>query len=387
MPFAGSLTLIRIFGIRVQMHWTLLILALLITWSLAAGWFPSVLAEARPVLLILLGLAGAIGLFISIAIHELSHALVARRFHMPIERITLFLFGGVAHMDDEPPSPKAEFWMAIAGPIASLLLAFIALIATRIGVAWGAPEWALALGAYFASINLTVAIFNMLPGYPLDGGRVLRAILWAARKDIVSATRVSSTIGQFFGFALITLGVIGIFATGNFGGFWTILIGGLIIRFARQSYVALLVKQALQGASVQTFMDPDPVVVGPDATVGALMRIPPKIDDQLIYPIAREDKSLIGLVDLRKTKSVPPDQWDQHAIQEFAEPLPNDIQIQPDARADTALSKMNEAGTTELMVVKDNHLLGVLSIHSLVRQVQLHLRPRSTPTPNRPLPI
>lgn len=373
MPFEGSFTIARVFGIRVQMHWTLLILALLITWSLAAGWFPMVLEESSPLLLIALGALGAVGLFASIVIHELSHALVARRFRMPIEKITLFLFGGVAHMEDEPPTPKAEFWMAIAGPIASLLLAAVFLGAIAVGDRLQAPPWAIAMGAYLASINLTVAVFNMLPGFPLDGGRVLRSILWAIKKDIVFATRVSSLIGQGFGFTLITLGVLAIFAAGNFGGFWTILIGGLVVRFARQSYVALLVKQALRGASVRHFMDTTPIVVAPESTVGTLMRTPPRVGNQLVYPVARGDGSLIGLVDLRHTKGVPPEEWEQHLIQEFAEPISGALQVAPDTNAEKALAKMSDSGSNELLVVENNRLIGVLSIQSLVRQVQLLL--------------
>ncbi len=373
MPETGSFTLFRVFGIRVQMHWTLVLLALLITWSLYAGWFPRVLDEAPPSLLLALGIAGAIGLFASILLHELAHAMVARRFAMSVERITLFLFGGIAHMEDEPPSPKAEFLMAIAGPLMSLFLAFLAVGALAVGGAAQAPAWALALVAYLASINLTVAVFNMLPGFPLDGGRVLRSVIWAAKKDIVLATRVSSLIGQVFGVALIVFGLVAVFATGSLGGFWTVLIGGIVVRFARQSYVALLVKQALRGATVKNFMDPDPVVLTPDATVASLMRAPTRLSEQLVYPVARDDRSLVGLIDLRKTKGVPPPEWERHAVREFAEPLPEGMRIGPDADAERALRKMNAAGSTELIVVEDDRLLGVLSIHSLIRQVQLFL--------------
>lgn len=377
----SGFTLGRIFGIRVQMHWTLVLLAVLITWSLYAGWFPRVL-EASPAVRILLGLAGALGLFVSILLHELSHALVARRFAMPVERITLFLFGGVAHMEDEPPTPKAEFLMAIAGPLMSLILALLGLGALTIAGSAQAPSWVLALLAYLVSINLTIAVFNMLPGFPLDGGRVLRAAIWAVNKDIVFATRVSSLVGQTFGVALIAFGLIAVFVAGSFGGLWTVLVGGLVIQFARQAYVALLVKQALRGAAVRHFMDPDPVMLKPESSVGALMRTPPRLSDQLVYPVARDDRSLVGLVDLRRTQGVPPIEWESHAIQEFAEPLSAAIQIAPDTDAERALRKMNEAGSTELMVVENNRLLGVLSIHSLARQIQLFLA-----GPRRPLPV
>lgn len=371
MPTTGSMTVFRVFGIQIQVHWTLALLALLITWTLYSSWFPRVLEDASPTLLLLLGIVGAVGLFASILIHELAHALVARRFQMPIERITLFLFGGVAHMEEEPPTPKAEFLMAIAGPIASLVLSLIAFGALMFGPSLQVPAWGLALAAYLVSINLTVAVFNMLPGFPLDGGRVLRAAIWAVKKDIVLATRISAMIGQVFGVALITLGVIAVFVSGHLSGIWTVLIGVLVVRFARQSYVSLLVKEALRGASVKHLMDPDPVVVLPNSTVGTLMRTPPRLSDQLVYPVAGSDRNLIGLVDLRRTKDVPPIEWEQHAIQEFAEPISDDMQIAPDTNAEKALQKMNASGATELMVIEDNQLLGVLSIHSLTRQIQM----------------
>src|SRR5208282_1157904 len=213
-------TLFSLFGFKVRVDISLLFLALLVTWSLASAVFPPQLPGLDRATYWWMGVAGTIGLFFSLIFHELSHSLVARRYGLPIRGITLFIFGGVAEMSDEPPSAKAEFWMALAGPAASILLALLAWALSSLGAAAGLPEPVTAVVAYLALINAILAVFNLVPAYPLDGGRVLRAALWWRKGDIVAATRSAARAGGAFALLLMGLGVLQV-VTGNFvGGIW-----------------------------------------------------------------------------------------------------------------------------------------------------------------------
>ena len=206
--FGRSLTLFRLFGFHVQADMSWLVLAFLITWSLATGYFPFAFENLPPSLYWWMAVVGAAGLFASLIFHELAHSLVARRFGIPIKGITLFIFGGVAHMEEEPPSPKSEFLMAVAGPLASLLLATAFYAVGESGKILGWPEPLTGIAGYLSFINVVLVIFNMVPAFPLDGGRVLRAALWAWKGDLRWATRLASWFGSGFGIMLMVLGAL-----------------------------------------------------------------------------------------------------------------------------------------------------------------------------------
>ncbi len=231
--FGSRLTLFEVLGFKVHIDASWLLLAGLIVWSLAAGYFPAVAPGRGAAAYWAMGLAGLIGLALSLVVHELAHSLVARRHGMVIAGITLFLFGGIAEMAAEPKAPKGEFRMAIAGPLTSLALAGLAwgamLAAGAAGISAGNPV--LAVVDYLATINLFLAAFNMVPAYPLDGGRVLRAALWAWRGDLAWATRMASASGVACGFALMALGAWSA-ATGAWvAGLWWFVLG-LFLRTA-----------------------------------------------------------------------------------------------------------------------------------------------------------
>jgi Zn-dependent protease len=215
--FGKRISLFRILGFEVKLDLSWFILAILITWSLAKGFFPLYFKDLPNATYWWMGVSGTLGLFISIVLHELSHSLVARSYGIPMKGITLFIFGGVAEMDDEPPSPKAEFMMAVVGPLTSLVIALLAYLIHILGIQneWSVPVNGIFL--YLGFINLALAIFNLVPGYPLDGGRMLRSVLWYWKGNIRWATRISSQIGAAFGLGLIMLGVIS-FIFGNFIG-------------------------------------------------------------------------------------------------------------------------------------------------------------------------
>ena len=231
-----AIKLFSLFGFEVKLDLSWLLLALLISWSLGAGLFPQEYPGLPVSTYAWMGFTVAIGVFFSIVFHEFSHSIVARYFGMHIRGITLFLFGGVAEMEKEPPSPKAEFLMAIAGPISSFLLAYVFWQIEMAGMSRGWPVPVVGVAGTMALINFSVAVFNLVPAFPLDGGRVLRAALWQRKGDLRSATLISSQIGRGFGLVLILLGVFS-FVRGNLiGGMWWFLIGMFLRGAASASY-------------------------------------------------------------------------------------------------------------------------------------------------------
>jgi Zn-dependent protease/CBS domain-containing protein len=369
--FSRSLQLFRPFGIQIEVHWSWLILAVLIASSLATGWFPVMVPDSTTGAYWIAGTLCAMGLFLSILIHEFCHAVVGRSFQMKIDRITLFLFGGVAHLDDEPPSPKAEFWMAIAGPIASVVLAFsfFGLYVLATGQAW--PPLLQAALSYLASINIVVAIFNMLPGFPLDGGRVLRAAIWQFKGNIVTATRVASGFGQFFGILLLMLGFFVLFAGGGVSGIWSILLGFLLITFARSAYVQVAVRQSLHGKSIERFMNRAPATVTPETPVSELMRDMINHGDQSLYPVVESSGELLGCVDPSDISSIPENEWPYHQVAEITRTCAPDRRIEPEQDAEKALMQMSRQGHRELIVVRDNRLIGLLTQSALMKYLTL----------------
>ena len=255
--FGKRIPLFKIFGFRVNVDTTWFILAILITWTLAEEYFPSHLIGhmdlSRPAYWGM-GIVGAFGLFASIVFHEFFHSLVARYYGLPMKGITLFIFGGVAEMAEEPDNPKTEFLMAIAGPISSIILGtgfyFVFLAVGQTG-RYGPVR---AVLHYLFFINFFLAGLNMLPAFPLDGGRVLRSILWSIKKDLLWATKIASRMGSGFGLFLIIMGLYFFISRQFFPGVWFALIGMFIRDASRMSYKRLLRRQAMNNEEIRYFM-------------------------------------------------------------------------------------------------------------------------------------
>jgi Zn-dependent protease/CBS domain-containing protein len=368
--FGNAFTLFRVFGFEVRANVSWLFLAILVTWSLAAGFFPTVYPDLRLVTYWLLGLAGMVGLFFSLLFHELSHSLVARSRGLPMTGITLFLFGGVAEMAMEPRDAKTEFWIAIAGPIASVVLAgFFYIVAVAMAAA-GFPEHITGVPQYLGFINLLLAAFNMLPGFPLDGGRVLRAALWHWSGNLTWATRWASRLGQVFGLLLVALGVLSAFA-GNFvGGIWWLLIGLFLQGAATAAYQRLLQENALKGQTVRRLMSDDPTTVPADISVAAF------VEDYLyphghdLFPVV-SDHRLVGCVTVRDLKRVPRERWDTTAVGDIVDGCSAENTIAADIDAAEALATMQKGGRGRLMVTDGNRLVGVLALKDLLWRLAL----------------
>jgi Zn-dependent protease len=247
--FANAVKLFDIAGFQLRVDPSWLIIAALVVWSLATGYFPAEAPGLHHSDYLALATVAMLGLFVGLILHELAHSLVARRFGLGVGGITLFLFGGVAELQQEPDSPGSEFWIAIAGPVMSVALAVLFSIVGRAAETVGASHGLLALVDYLAGINLLLALFNLLPAFPLDGGRVLRAALWRAKGDLLSATRTASLVGRGFGYALVLLGLLVLFSTQSvLGGLWPILVGLFLAGAATATWQQMLTQRALRAA-------------------------------------------------------------------------------------------------------------------------------------------
>jgi Zn-dependent protease len=283
------------FPVYLDLSW--FVAAVLIAWSLAANLFPRQVEDLTRNTYWLMGIAGAIGLFACILAHELGHAVIARRFHMPIRGITLFIFGGVAELSKEPPSAKAEFFVAIAGPIVSVVISMACFAIVAFQGTW-LPDPVNAVVWYLAMINAILVIFNLIPAFPLDGGRVLRSFLWHLKNDLRWATRISSSIGSAFGTALMLFAVLSLLSDNLLGAIWQFLIGMLLKNAAQMSYQQVLIRRALEGEPVSRFMNPNVISVEPSLTVESL------VDDYVyrhhhkMYPVIENDR-VVGCVTTR----------------------------------------------------------------------------------------
>lgn len=368
--FGRSMKLFSLFGFEVKIDASWIIIAVLVSWSLAAGFFPYFYPHLTPKAYWVMGVIGAVGLFLSVIFHEFCHSIVARRMGLPMKGITLFIFGGVAEMGDEPPSAKVEFSMAIAGPISSLVLAGIFYVIYLQGKAAG---WSIPVNGvirYLAYINVVLAVFNLVPAFPLDGGRVLRSILWGVWDDLRRATRVAATVGSAFGFGLIALGIFQ-FIGGNFiAGLWWFLIGMFIRGAAQTSYQQLLVRNALAGEPVRNFMNPNPVSAPSSITVEQLVKEYIYKYHYKMFPVL-DNGNLVGCITTRQIKEIPRERWSQETIGKLANQCSVENTISPETDAVQALALMNRTGNTRLLVVEGQHLVGIISLKDMMEFLSL----------------
>jgi Zn-dependent protease/CBS domain-containing protein len=363
--FGRKIPLFTLLGFKVGIDVTWFILAALVTWSLADGLFPYYIKGLSTATYWWMGGVGAVGLFFSIVFHEFCHSLVARRYGLPMKGITLFIFGGVAEMSDEPASPKAEFLMSVVGPLSSVFLAGVFYVIEYAGR--GAfPMSVAGILIYLAAINALLAAFNMIPAFPLDGGRVLRSILWAIKGNLRWATHVASWFGSAFGILLMVLGVISFIGQNFIGGIWFFLIGMFIRSASQMSYRQMLMRDALSGEPISRFMKTDPVTVPAAATVAELVEDYFYRYHYKMFPVAHDGR-VDGCVSIKEIKRLPKGEWASHTVSEIVTPCSEQNTITPDADAMKALSIMNTTGNSRLMVVEGDKLDGIITLKDMLR--------------------
>ncbi len=362
-----SLTLARIAGIRVGVHWSWAVVFALIVWTLYSAIFPGQNEGLSDATYMAMAVVAAVVFFASLLAHEFGHALVARREGMPIDGITLWLFGGVARFRGMFPSAGAEFRIAVGGPLVSLVLAAAFVLLAWLGNLPPAVDGVLAWLGY---INLVLLAFNLLPALPLDGGRVLRSALWAAKGDFARATRVAAAIGRGFGFLLIAGGLFLFIFQGAFSGAWLAFIGWFLLSAASAEDRFLLTREALGDLRVRDVMVRRPVTTTPDETLGSFI-------DELVwnrryttYPVVEAGRA-IGLLPFRCVAAVPRDQWEERRVRDCMLPLERVPVVREDDELMEAAATLSEDDVRRALVLEDGRLLGLLSVTDVARALEL----------------
>lgn len=359
-------------GIPIYIDLSWFLIAFLLSWTLADGNFPHFYPGLSSATYWVMGITGMLGLFACILLHELGHALVAKHYSLPVNQITLFIFGGVAELKKEPKSPKAEFFIAIAGPIVSAVLAVMFYFISRVGEASHFPPTVLGVTYYLAFINGLIVIFNMVPAFPLDGGRILRSILWGWKKNLAKATKITTSMGAGFGFFLLFLGIFSILSGGFLSGIWLIILGIFLQRAALMSQTQFYVGKELEGEKVEKFMKTSIDSASPSISVQDL------IDDHIylthhhLYPVV-EDTHLVGYVSVQEVKAIDPSRRKMMSVKEIMLPPIKEQLISPKQSALSALEKIQTASFPTLFVVEQGKFMGILTAGDLLKVVSLKL--------------
>jgi Zn-dependent protease len=370
----------RIAGVEIGLNWSWLVVFALLVWTLATGIFPSTNPKLGSGAHLAMALVASGLFFCSLLLHELGHALRARREGVAIEGITLWLFGGVAKFKGMFPSAGAEFRVAIAGPLVSLVLgAGFVLLALVPGL----PQAADGVASWLGYINLTLLVFNLLPALPLDGGRVLRAILWKVKRDFVGATRIAADVGRGFGYLFVAAGIALFIFQGSFSGAWLAFIGWFLLQAASAEARYVLARQALGGLRVRDLMTPQPVTVPPDLTLGRFMDEVVWKGRHTTYPVV-EDGRAIGLLPFRCVAAVPRREWDERHVRDCMIARDEVPLLDEDEEAVDALAELGDASSKRGLVLSGQRLVGLLSISDLARALEARPRRRRRTSRDRP---
>jgi Zn-dependent protease/CBS domain-containing protein len=362
--FGTSWRVARIAGIEVRIDSSWAVIALLITYSMYLR-VTLVYPDTPTGEAVALGILGAVLFFGSVLVHELAHALVSQARGIRVQDITLFLFGGATRARVESRGPTDEFLIAVVGPLTSGALAVLFWIIASVGRDVLPTPLAGTFG-YLAWVNLLLAVFNLVPGFPLDGGRVLRSAIWRATGSFARATRIASMSGQAVGWLLVALGVVSLLGGNLAGGIWFAFIGWFLVQAARASYQELQLRHMLRGVEAEDVMARD------------LLRIPPElslqdaVDDYFMrydhgaFPVEEQGRT-IGLLTLRGVRRVPRDQWSSQRARDLMVPLGDQVVVAPDDRMDDVLSKLQDSEAGRVLVVQDGEVVGIITSSDLTR--------------------
>jgi Zn-dependent protease len=388
----GSFRIGRIAGIDIEINVSWLVILVLLTFSLAVSWFPATVPRQSTLIYWTLGFIAALLLFVSVLLHELAHSFVARARGLPVKRITLFIFGGVSDLQQEPQSPGVEFWVAIVGPLTSLAIGAVSLGAGAL-IGPNAPLVTAVLN-YLGVTNLLLGVFNLIPGFPLDGGRVLRAIIWRVTGSLRQATRAATLVGQVIAYLFIVAGVF-LFFSGDFiNGLWFGFIGWFLLQAAQAANSQVMLESVFKGVTVGQLMSPPPL------TAPANISLQQLVDGYLLphglrtIPVVRsDDQQLVGLVTLADIRHVPREQWPQTPVGQAMVPLERLHAVRPQQNLNDVLPLMTGRDINQLPVVDvAGRLVGILSRDAILRYVEirrglgLDQPPPSSAVPSEPPP-
>jgi len=353
----------RILGISIRIHLSWFIIFGLVTWALAENYFPTTYPGWSAALTITVSLVTSLLFFVSVLAHELMHSLVAKRYGIPVSTITLFILGGIAHIAEEPKKPRVEFLVAIAGPLTNITIGVVC------GVAWLAlpmsAEIAVAVSFWLAWINLMLGVFNLVPGFPMDGGRVIRAWLWWRSGNLDQATRTASGIGKTVGLLFIIGGVFLIFYGMFLNGLWIAIIGLFIRNAAASSYRQLSFGQIFKGRKVKDVMSDDCIFVDMDMDLEKLVGEYIFTSRQRCFAVSSAG-SLKGLVTMRDIKAVPENKWQSTKVGDVMTPLDKVQSVGPEDELTRVFILMNSGNVNQLPVLADGHLAGMITRNNLL---------------------
>ncbi|MBI4544817.1 MAG: site-2 protease family protein [Gemmatimonadetes bacterium] len=356
----GDFRLGSILGFEIRIDFSWFIIFFLILWTFTVGVFPASFPGLSRELYIGMGAAGTLLFFASLLAHELSHSLVARSKGIPVEGITLFIFGGMSRTRLEAESPGDEFLIAVVGPVSSLLIAAAFLALWWAGGHW---DWSPALtgvAQYLAFLNFMLAVFNLLPGFPLDGGRLFRAAVWKVTGDVTRATRLASAGGKWLAYLLVGFGIWQVVQRNVVGGLWLIFIGWFLRNAAILSYEQHLVRGVLERVRAREAMTRDPETVPPELTLQQL------VDDFFLrrryqaFPVAQDGRP-VGLITLHQVKDVPREEWPLRTVSQTMTPLQAGILVRPEDTMSRVLETMERSGVRRVLVTRDGRLEGIIS--------------------------
>ena len=364
--FRNAIKILNIFGIDVELDISWFLVFFLFSFTLSRHYYPQMLPETEDTLHWILGISTTILVFISVLIHELAHSLMAIKEGIPINKITLFIFGGVAQMKKEPELPAAELKITVVGPLSSLVLSamfgIIYLVLPR-GIPISEGVW------FLARMNLLVGILNLIPAFPLDGGRLLRAFLWLWKGNLLNATRIAVLAGSYFAFFAMGIGFVMLFMAGTVWGLWYIFLGWLLYQAGQSSYSQVALKESLSGIKVKDVMSEQVQVVN----IG--MSIEELIEEFYRYKFGAfpvmEDSNLKGLITMNRLKDIPKSQWARTEVGEVMVPLEHCLIVHPDSEAVEAMMKMASEGAGRALVVQEDRLTGILSNTDMMRVIKI----------------
>ena len=356
-----AVTLFRVGGIPVRVHASWLVIVGLLTWSLSVGYFPQVLPDLPAIAYWTKGLLATLLLFASVFLHELSHALVARRYGIPVSSITLHIFGGVSQLEREADRPDVEFLVAVVGPLTSFAIAAVLGVAQR--VFDPSPDIRATLG-YLIVVNLSVGVFNLVPGFPLDGGRLLRSLLWKLKGSFQWATQVATQVGSGFAFLLMGFGVFRALSGEFVGGLWLVLIGTFLRQAAEGSYQQLVLRRALANLTVGQIMTRDVVPIGPELSVA-------RVVDEFFwrhhvstFPVV-DGGRVVGILGLDRVKRLPRERWAETTVRDAMLPISDALTTTSETPLWEAFEKLTRNGVGRLAVLDGGRLAGYLSIRDV----------------------
>ncbi len=360
----------RLWGIDILVHWSWLAIFALLTWSLSQRWFKDQYEDWTVGERWAAAVVAALAFFVSILLHELAHSLVAKREGLPVKSITLFIFGGVSALGGEPETPGQEFRVAIVGPLVSFILAaafgIIALVA-HVGGIGGSPPAAIAL--YMAIINAVLGVFNMLPGYPLDGGRILRAGLWARGRNLLIATRRASFVGSLLAFGLMALGVGSLLLGNPIGGIWFIVIGWFLRNVSEASYKQLLSRTTLEGMKVGDVTNRSFTAAPPDMMLSRVVEDYMLAGNRCVPVVVAE--VLLGLVTMQDLKRVPRDEWETASVYRAMTPREKLHQVDVTEDVSQAMEIMANENVNQLPVIEFGRFIGFVTRADVMRLMQV----------------